>query len=124
MNTSNPVPRSVRVIRWTARVWSLLAVALALMIFFLPDDSSGSAPIAAVDKFILSLTGLAMAGLILAWRWEPAGAVFTMVMLCVREIFWVVLKGNWLPGFLILWLFFLPPAILFLTAWWLEKKRN
>jgi hypothetical protein len=124
MNTSNPVPRSVKIIRWTARIWSLLANTFALMIFFLPDDSSSSPPIEAVDKFMLSLTALAMLSLFIAWRWEFVGGIVTIVMLFVREIAWVILKGNWLVGFLVLWLFFLPPAILFLIAWRQDRKSK
>ena len=123
MNTSIAVPRSVKRIRWTARIWSILAIVFALMIFFLPDDSSSAGPIAAVDKFLLSLTGLAMLGLFIAWRWELVGGIFTIVMLFVREIAWVIIKGNWLVGFLVLWFFFLPPAILFLIAWRQERKK-
>jgi hypothetical protein len=124
MNTSNAVPRYVKTIRWTARIWSILANVFALMIFLLPDDSSSTEPIAAVDKFILSLTGLAMLGLFIAWRWELVGGIFTIVMLFVREIVWVILKGNWLVGFLVLWFFFLPPAILFLIAWRQERIKK
>jgi small-conductance mechanosensitive channel len=32
------------------------------------------------------------------------------------------LTGDWILGFLILWFFFLPPTILFLIAWRLERK--
>jgi hypothetical protein len=121
MSSVKTVPRSVKIIRWTARIWSVVVVASALLIFFSPD-SGGPGPIAAVDQFLLSLTGLAMLGLLIAWRWERAGAIFTIVMLFVRELAWVVLKGSWLVGFLFLWILFLPPAILYLIANRLERK--
>lgn len=121
MNTSNIAPRSVKIIRWIARIWSILVTIFVLLIFFEPD-TGGPGPIAAVDVFLLSLTGLAILGLFIAWRWELVGGIFTIVMLFVREIAWVILKGNWLPGFLFLWFFFLPPAIMFLIAWRLERK--
>jgi hypothetical protein len=123
MNTSNTVPRSVKIIRWIARIWSIFATAFFLLIFF-TGDSGSPGPIAAVDQFLLSLTGLALLGLFIAWRWELVGGIFTIGMLFIRELFWVILKGNWELGFLILWLFIAPPAILFLIAWWLEKKAK
>jgi len=33
-----------------------------------------------------------------------------------------VLKGDWLVNFLIIWFIVVPPAILFLVAWGLERK--
>ena len=123
MNTSNTVPRSVKIIRWIARIWSVLVTVFVLLIFFAPD-SGGSGPIATMDVFLLSLTGLALLGLFIAWRWEFVGGIFTIAMLFLREIAWVILKGNWLAGFLILWLLIAPPAILFLIAWGLEKKTR
>ena len=123
MDNSSAVPRSVKAIRWTARIWSILVAVLLLLIFFEPD-TAGPGPIAAVDTFLLSLTGLAILGLFVAWRWELVGGIFTIAMLFIREIAWVILKGNWLAGFLILWVLIAPPAILFLIAWSLESKAN
>jgi len=93
------------------------------LIFFEPDPG-GPGPIAAVDIFLLSLTGVALLGLFIAWRWELVGGIFTIAMLFIREIVWVILKGNWLVGFLILWILILPPAILYLIAWRLERKTK
>jgi hypothetical protein len=42
----------------------------------------------------------------------------------VRELIWVMLKGDWLVNFLIIWFFVVPPAILFLVAWGLERKTK
>jgi hypothetical protein len=122
MNMSNAIPRSVKIIRWTARIWSLLAIGLGLLMLI--PDSESAGPIAPVDIFLLSLTGLAMLGLLIAWRWERTGGIFTIGMLFIREIAWVILKGNWMLGFLVLWLFFLPPAIMFIIAWRLEKQAK
>ena len=123
MTMAKPVPRSVKIIRWIARIWSILTTVFLLMIFFIPDDGI-TGPVAAVDKFLLSLTGLALLGLFIAWRWELAGGIFTIAMLFIREIAWVILKGNWEVGFLILWVLITPPAILFLIAWSLERKAQ
>jgi hypothetical protein len=52
------------------------------------------------------------------------GGIFTIAMLFIREIIWVILKGNWLLGFLLLWVLIAPLAILFLIAWSLERKQK
>jgi hypothetical protein len=122
MNPSKAVPRSVKIIRWAARIWSLLAIGMGLLMLI--PDSESAGPIAPVDIFLLSLTGLAMLGLLIAWRWELTGSIFTIAMLFIREIAWVILKGNWMLGFLVLWFFFLPPAIMFISAWRLEKQTK
>ena len=128
MTAANAVPRSARVIRWIARIWSILVTTGALLIVFSPDptspDPSSTEPMAAVDWFIVSLLGLAFLGLFIAWRWERVGGIFTLAMLFIREIAWVILKGNWFAGFLIFWLLIAPPAILFLIAWRLERKTK
>jgi len=123
MTIANTVPRSVKIIRWIARIWSILVTVGAMLTFFSPD-SIDARPIATVDVFLLSLTGVAFVGLFIAWRWELVGGIFTIAMMFIREIAWVILKGNWLLGFLILWFFIAPPAILFLIAWRLERKAK
>jgi hypothetical protein len=67
---------------------------------------------------------LAFLGLLIAWRWELVGGIFTIAMMFIREIAWVILKGHWLVGFLILWFLIALPAILFLIAWRLERKTK
>ena len=115
------IPRFIKSTRWIARIWSLLVTAGILLIFFSPD-SVDAGPIAPVDIFLLSLTGVALLGLFIAWRWELLGGIFTIAVLFFREVAWIVLKGNWEMGFLILWVLILPPAILFLIAWGLERR--
>jgi hypothetical protein len=112
----------VKIIRWTARVWSILVAASILLMFFLPGSGGGA--IASVDKFLLALTGMAVLGLFVAWRWEFAGGIFTIAIMFVREIAWVILKGNWMVAFLFLWALIVPPAILFLIAWNLGWKSK
>jgi hypothetical protein len=116
MTIANAIPLSVKIIRWIARIWSILVTVFCLLIFFSPDPGSPG-PIAAADKFLLSLTGVALLGLFIAWRWELVGGIFTIAMLFVREITWVILKGNWELGFLILWVLITPPAIMFIITW-------
>jgi hypothetical protein len=121
MNSINAVPRSVKTIRWIARIWSILVTVSAVLIFFSPDSFTPGM-IAPVDAFLLSLTGLALFGLFVAWRWELTGGIFTLSMLFIREIAWLILKGQWMLGFLMLWVLIVPPAILFLIAWRVTRR--
>lgn len=124
MITAESGPRSARVIRWIARIWSVLVTAGAMLILFSPDPIGANEPMAAVDWFLLSWVGLAFLGLFIAWRWELVGGIFTIATLSIREIAWVILKGYWFAGFLFLWALIAPPAVLFLTAWRLERKTR
>jgi hypothetical protein len=45
-------------------------------------------------------------------------------MMFIRELAWVILKGQWLAAFLLLWVLILPPAILFLIAWSLGERSK
>ncbi len=113
----------IKTIRWLARILGVLVVIFWIL-KILDPQSGDLQQVAPVDAFLLSLTGLALAGLLLAWRWELAGGIFTLVMLFIREIAWVILKGNWMIGFLILWVMIATPAILFLAAWRMERKEQ
>ncbi|HOD45417.1 MAG TPA: hypothetical protein PKL21_11090 [Anaerolineaceae bacterium] len=113
----------IKTIRWLARILGVLVVIFWIL-KILDPQSGDLQQVAPVDAFLLSLTGLALAGLLLAWRWELAGGIFTLVMLLIREIAWVILKGNWMIGFLILWVMIATPAILFVAAWRMERKEQ
>jgi hypothetical protein len=123
VNKPNLIPRSIKIIRWMARIWSVVVTVFLLLIFFAPN-SGGPGPIAAVDIFLLSLIGITLLGLLIAWRWELPGGPFAIAMLFIREITWVIIKGSWEIGFLILWVLIAPPAILYLIAWRQGRKRQ
>jgi len=123
MSTANAVPRSVKIIRWIARIWSILIFVVALLEIFTPDPNA-TEPVPVADWFLLSLWGVAILGLLVAWRWELVGGIITIATMFIRELAWVILKGHWLVNFLIVWLFVVPPAILFLVAWGLERKAK
>jgi hypothetical protein len=121
MVTLNAVPNSIQIVRWIARLWSLLISAFGLFMIFTPDPHA-TEPVPVEDWFLLSLWGLAVLGLLIAWRWEFAGGILTIGTMFLRELAWVILKGDWLINFLIVWAIVVPPAILFLTAWGLERR--
>ncbi len=113
---SNSLPK---VIRWIARIWSLLALADAFVLVF----SMGSDQVLK-DWPILALWGLAIVGLLIAWQYEVFGASIALVLVVVHDLLYLLLKGTWLKGFMIMWAFIIPPAILFLVAWQLDRMRK
>lgn len=115
MNALNVVPRSITVIRWTARIWSLLISTFVLFRVLTPDPYA-TEPVPVEDWFLLSLWGVAILGLLVAWRRERVGGLLTIATMFIRELAWVILKGGWMVNFLIVWAFVVPPAILFLVA--------
>lgn len=123
MRAANISSNSVKVIRWIARIWSSLVIAFTILRVFSPDPYA-TEPVPAEDIFLLSLWGLAILGLIVAWRWEQWGGLFTISIMFIREICWVILKGPWIVNFLIIWGFVVPPAILFMVASRLERKMK
>ena len=116
-------PRTLLLIRWIARIWSILVFVFVLLQIFTPDPYA-TQPVPLEDWFLLSLWGIAVLGLLVDWRWELAGGILTIAVMVLRELAWIVLKGAWLVNFLIVWLFLVPPAVLFLIAWRLERKER
>ncbi|KAF0106678.1 MAG: hypothetical protein FD147_2474 [Chloroflexi bacterium] len=117
-------PRSVKFLRWVARIWSILISGVALLMVFVPDPYSTNELLPIKDIILLSLWGVAIFGLLIAWRWERLGALITIAAMFIRELVWVMLNGGWLAGFLIPWVFIVPPAVIFLTVSYLERKAS
>lgn len=123
MSPSKTMPRSAASIRWIARIWSILVFAVALLEILTPDPNA-TEPVPVADWLLLGLWGVAILGLLVAWRWELAGGMITIATMLVREMAWVILKGHWHANILIVWVFVVPPAILFLVAWGLGKRAK
>lgn len=123
MNKMKAASRAEIRIRWIARIWSILVFVFSLARIFLPDPYA-TEPVPPSDWFLLSLWGVAILGLLIAWRWEFIGGIITIATMFFRELVWVVLKGSWWVNFLILWVFIVPPAVLFLVAWGLGRKTK
>jgi hypothetical protein len=108
------------VLRWVARVWSLLLAAFGLLMALTPDPSV-TEPVPFEDWFLLGIWGVAILALVVAWWWETIGATIAIVTMVLRELAWVTLKGRWIVSFLIVWALILPPAVLFLVAHKMES---
>ena len=103
--------------RWSARLLS--GLILLFWGYFLAAHllANELRPSTAADSAILASLVAALAGLALAWRWELAGAVTTLLANAVcAALNWKVLV---FPGTLI------PvTAVLFLAAWWISHRRR
>jgi hypothetical protein len=122
MNEAKSLPLTSGILRWIARVWSLLLAGFALLMAFTPDPSI-TEPVPFEDWFLLGFWGVAIMGLLIAWRWETVGASLAVATMFLRELAWLVLKGRWIVNFLIVWALIIPPAILFLLAHRTESMR-
>lgn len=113
----------IKVLRWAARMWSLFALTIALMVIFTPDPYQVR-PITLMEGFMLSFWGVAILGLILAWRWERFGALLTIITMPVREIVYFLLHREWTINFLLVWALVIPPAVIYLYAWYQDHKKH
>lgn len=116
-------PVSSRILRWIARIWSLLMLIFALIRVFTPDPYA-TRPITALEVFLLSFWGVAILALMFAWKWEKIGALIAIVTMAVRELVYFITTGEWIINFLIIWAFIIPPAILYLLAHKIDKSNQ
>ena len=123
MSDLKTVRRSALIIRRIARIWSIPILLFALLRTFTPDPYA-TEPVPAEDWFLLGLWGVAILGLLVAWRWEPVGSIISIATMFFRELAWILLKVDWIMNFLIVWAAVVPPAILFLVAWRLGKNAE
>jgi len=112
----------VKVLRWTARIWSLLALVLALVVALSPDPYAVN-PIKAREVFMLSLWLIAILGLLLAWRFERLGALISIIIMPLREALYVLFYREWTINFLLIWALVIPPAVMYLLVWSKDRKR-
>ena len=108
--------------RWIARIWSLGIFVFAIIRVFSPDPHATGDPLAFREIFMLGMWGVSIVGLMVAWRWERPGALIAIIGLFLRELLYVVLYREWTVNFLLIWIVIIPPAILYLMAWRMEKK--
>lgn len=116
--------RLTSILRWTARIWSLLSAAFVLAIL-IGEGVSGtpSAPLTWSDVVGLALfpTGL-LVGLALGWWREIAGGLVGLGTLLTFYVFLTAVTGR-VPGgpyFVLL----AAPALLFLLAGLLTRARG
>jgi hypothetical protein len=116
--TASSRDRTVKKLRWTARILSLVFVAFCLFIFIGESIQSqhrpGSEPLTANAAVQLVVAAISLLGLLLAWKWELVGGI-------------VALVAYFLVGLINYQALAIFPvaitAILFLNCWSMSRQR-
>lgn len=110
------------IIRWVARIWSILIFVFVLLIVVTPDPYLVK-PIPLTDWIELGFYGVTTLGLLLAWRWEVIGGAITIAGVLGHEVVFRIIRGYWFPGLVTPTLLFMLPGILFLMCWALLRGK-
>jgi hypothetical protein len=130
--------RATKWIRWIARIWGTLIVAIALVVLIGyawscvtggeadPHAAEDYPPIENLPPLFALLSAL---GLIVAWRWEGLGGaitvVFSLAALPVLLVHWPI--AHDFPRYLVApygtWMMIAVPGILYLMCWWRSRRR-
>lgn len=106
---------AVNILRWTARVWSLLLLLAAVLEIILPDPYAVS-PVPLMDWIALGFWGLSILGLLLAWRWEALGGLIAIAGLLGHYVIFRISRGVWFPNATLPILIFGLPGLIFLVC--------
>ena len=110
--------KEAKLIRWIARILSAFFIVVCLFFFIgetFFEEHHGSITGDAILG--LSICGVSLLGLALAWRWEFAGAALALVA------FFIIGFEN--PEVLVSPLLIVPAtALLFLICWWMDRKHD
>lgn len=105
--------RWIGIARWTARLWTLAVALFALGEIIFSRGEKGAA-VPWTDWLVLSLLGISIIGLILAWIWERLGGWLSIGALVVFAVIFLITVGHPFPAIIIFLLGIGIPASLFL----------
>jgi hypothetical protein len=124
MRKQKSYTRLIKVLRWTARVLSILVLILAIGILVTPGTAvEGQTPTVAT-WVLLILWMVGVLGLLVAWRWELAGAIIAFAALILRDMYYYSLSRQSFVDFGMVWLPILIPSLIFILVWWLESREK
>jgi len=113
MSETSVKPIILTILRWIARIWSILIFIVVLLVIIIPDPNVVK-PVPLTDWVELGFYGLATLGLLLAWRWEGLGGGVTILGILGHTIVFRIFRGVWFVQVLPIIIFGVP-AILFLV---------
>ena len=117
--TGNEGRDSLRLIRWIARIASVLAAA-AVVLFFIGDGlAEGFRPLLNLtvrESAMMTAFALAWLGLLLGWRWELTGGLITASAMVAFYLLDYLFSGTFPRGPYFLILF--SPSLLYLYCGW------
>ncbi len=99
---------------WAARLWSLPAILFVGAEIFAPHSGEGAVPWQ--DWVLVGLMVLAVAGLIISWRWARVGGVIALAAYLLHVGVWPFVRGGFAPTWWMLGLFVAGPGLLFYLA--------
>jgi hypothetical protein len=110
----------VGVARWTARIWAT-ALVLFWGVFFVEHLAWFTNPQQLPPLWVFLVVGLhflMLAGLLVGWKWELAGA---LIALASSVPFFAVAAGRNFPLFVLVTAV---PSVLWLYCAWQERRRH
>jgi len=114
----------IKILRWIARICSILALLLAIGILLTPGAASVDKDQVLVYWVLTGIWLVGVLGLLIAWRWELAGAIVALAALISRDMFYFSLSGKSFVDFKMIWLPIMIPALLFIVVWWIDRGKE
>ena len=122
MGSQSANPRLMTIIRWIARVWSILIFLVALLIVVVPDPNVVQ-PVPLTDWIELGFYWVVILGLLLAWRWEGLGGAIALAGIVGHAVAFRIFRDTWFVQAIPVFILGLP-GILFLLCWALSRSRR
>jgi len=113
--------RAVSALRWTARVWSVLALGVVLLFAFGEGLHLAAFSARELVLFLFFPVGICL-GMALAWRWEGLGGGITVASLAAFYLVERLTSHSFPRGYALLVLS--APGFLFLLCWWMRLRRS
>ena len=123
MKDSKNQNRYVTIIRWIARIWSILSLAFLLLFFgasIIGSIGTDTFVFKDVLQFVFFPIGLAI-GLIIAWKWEGLGGIIAIASIIAFHLQMLIKLGD--LDFTLIIELLAAPGILFILYWILSRKR-
>jgi len=113
--------RTIKILRWIARILSVIIVAFFLFMFigetFGSVNSGNSKPISGFEIFQLTLMGLGLLSLFAAWIWELYGGILAFLAFVVI----IIIHPTTIASPLII---YPANAVLFMIVWWMKYHHR
>ena len=116
----NSISIIVIILRWVARITGALMIALFLMLFISGAwgaimSGTNTNPISSFDILQLSLMGLFMIGLGMAWKWELLGSVIALSSFAIHCSIHPSVASSPI-------IFGVVAGVLFLLVWLMDRR--
>ena len=107
----------VPIVRWIARIWSLFPILFALAEIISPGHGiQEDVVVPWTDWLALSILGVSVLGLAIAWRWENIGGWLSLGALVIAMVVFLLTVEHFYPTILIFTFGIGTPAVLYLVA--------